>query len=278
MKAQNRKEIFLKALANGEEPSIKPLTREELLLKKQAERESVSGGGGTPHWDDIEGKPFEVVGSDTLTWDGNTEGKLTIQSPGAPFSFVKISDATPTLEDFANGGEIDVFLISENAISETKPLDETTIVENETGIVINNMSIIVVTEPHDVFTEKGIWARIDAVTFCSRIKINGYTGFNPQEKIKEEYLPSGGGAFVVNVSIDDETGDYIADKTYGDIRNAIKNGCVVLLYEIDEGNGSIMVYFASYSDNDSIHFSKINDAETYYELNADNTVVQYSGR
>lgn len=34
MKAQNRKEIFLKALANGEEPKIKPLTREEALLKK----------------------------------------------------------------------------------------------------------------------------------------------------------------------------------------------------------------------------------------------------
>lgn len=44
MKTQNRKEIFLKALANGEEPNIKPLTREELLLKKQAERESASGG------------------------------------------------------------------------------------------------------------------------------------------------------------------------------------------------------------------------------------------
>ena len=46
MKAQNRKEIFLKALANGEEPNIKPLTREEELLAKQAKRESESAGGG----------------------------------------------------------------------------------------------------------------------------------------------------------------------------------------------------------------------------------------
>lgn len=46
MKTQNRKEIFLKALANGEEANIKPLTREEVLLKKQAQRESASGGGG----------------------------------------------------------------------------------------------------------------------------------------------------------------------------------------------------------------------------------------
>jgi hypothetical protein len=45
MKTQNREEIFLKALANGKEPNIKPLTRKEILLKKQAERESASGGG-----------------------------------------------------------------------------------------------------------------------------------------------------------------------------------------------------------------------------------------
>lgn len=46
MKALNRKEFFLESLANGEESKIKPLTRKEILLKKQAERESESSGTG----------------------------------------------------------------------------------------------------------------------------------------------------------------------------------------------------------------------------------------
>ena len=60
MKAQNRKEIFLKALANGEEPKIKPLTREEALLKKQAKRESESSGGGEHRcdWNKMDNRPF----------------------------------------------------------------------------------------------------------------------------------------------------------------------------------------------------------------------------
>ena len=59
MKAQNRKEIFLKALANGEEPKIKPLTREEVFLAKQAKRESESTGGTSDcDWNTMKNKPF----------------------------------------------------------------------------------------------------------------------------------------------------------------------------------------------------------------------------
>ena len=60
MKEQNRKEIFLKALANGEEPKIKPLTREEVLLKKQAKRESESSSGGEHRcdWNKMDNRPF----------------------------------------------------------------------------------------------------------------------------------------------------------------------------------------------------------------------------
>lgn len=228
MKAKNRKEIFLKALANGEEPNIKPLTREEILLKKQAERESESTGGDCD-WNIMKNKPTEMVGSDTLTWDGSTEGKLTTQDPGGLFSYVKISNATPTSEDFANGGEIDIFFVPQNTVVETKPLDETTIVVTEAGININNTTIVVVTEPDDVFTEKGTWAMAGA-TICSRITINGYTGFNPQEKIKKEYLPEsagGGGVFVVNVSREAD-GTYTCDKTRQEIYDAFNDGAVCL--------------------------------------------------
>lgn len=46
MKHMTRKEIFMAALAKGENPPIKPLTREEHLMAAHAKREA-SGGGGT---------------------------------------------------------------------------------------------------------------------------------------------------------------------------------------------------------------------------------------
>lgn len=91
MKARNRKEILLKALANGEEVNIKPLTREEILLKKQSKRESEG-----PHWNDIEGKPF---GGYKFTWDGNTEGKDTVSVDGGNVTMCKVSDEIVTPQD-----------------------------------------------------------------------------------------------------------------------------------------------------------------------------------
>lgn len=46
MKPVNRKEIFMTALAKGEEVGIEPVTREEMLLAEQAKREAGSSGGG----------------------------------------------------------------------------------------------------------------------------------------------------------------------------------------------------------------------------------------
>jgi hypothetical protein len=52
MKPTNRREIFLAALANGEVPVIEPVTREEVLLMKQCQREAQGGGsgGGNDSW------------------------------------------------------------------------------------------------------------------------------------------------------------------------------------------------------------------------------------
>lgn len=91
MKTQNREEIFLKALADGKEPEIKPLTRKEILLKGQSKRESEG-----PHWDDLEGKPF---GGYKFTWDGNTEGKDTVLVNGGNVTMCKVSDEIVTPQD-----------------------------------------------------------------------------------------------------------------------------------------------------------------------------------
>lgn len=83
MKAKNREEIFLKALSDGEEPEIKALTRKEILLKKQAKRESQG-----PHLDDLEGKPFyktiemvEILAEQTLTFSDSGSGFMMSSFP-----------------------------------------------------------------------------------------------------------------------------------------------------------------------------------------------------
>ena len=95
MKTQNRKEIFLRALANGEEANIKPLTREEMLLKKQAERESASGGGAF------------VVNLDGSMFDGYTADKtcddiLSAYNNGQMIQF-NIKGKVITSFEYANG-------------------------------------------------------------------------------------------------------------------------------------------------------------------------------
>lgn len=70
-----RKEIFEEAIARGEVPTIKPLTRQEIIMAKEARRESQEPGGKPVRWEDIEGRPFyseviqevEVVPETTLT-------------------------------------------------------------------------------------------------------------------------------------------------------------------------------------------------------------------
>jgi hypothetical protein len=46
MEPVTRKEVFMKALAEGVEAPIEPITREEMYLAEQAKREAAGSGGG----------------------------------------------------------------------------------------------------------------------------------------------------------------------------------------------------------------------------------------
>lgn len=58
MKPVTRREIFENAVAEGKDPGIKPLTREEAILAKHAKREASGGSGGVTSWNDIPDRPF----------------------------------------------------------------------------------------------------------------------------------------------------------------------------------------------------------------------------
>ena len=159
---------------------LEPITRMEKFLKQYG------GGGGAKHWNDIEGKPFEMVGSDTLTWDGNTEGRYMVDMDGFPLYL--ISEVTPTATDMANGLK---FTDMQGSVMELPFEDVAQVLDN--GIIASELFFVIPQDNCDfngiTFGKQGLYMSWgEGLNNITAITINGYTGFT-QEKIKEEYLP-----------------------------------------------------------------------------------------
>lgn len=134
-----------------------------------------------PDFENIDNSPFETIGGDTLTWDGNTEGLENIDG-----AFWKISDAAPSIEELSHGYSLTI----------RSPEGENTFTEAdvpipETGpVIIGEFCIII---PEDTNGDgfvigKGTYFLGDSTTYTSSFTINGYTGFTIT-KLKSEYLP-----------------------------------------------------------------------------------------
>ena len=159
---------------------LEPITRMEKFLKQYG------GGGGASSWDDIEGKLFEVVGFDTLTWDGNTEGRYRVTINNIPYYLV--SEATPTATDMANGLKI---TDSHGSVMELPFEDVAQVLDN--GIIASELFFVIPQDNCDfngiTFGKQGLYMMWgEGNNNVTAITINGYTGFT-QEKIKKEYLP-----------------------------------------------------------------------------------------
>ena len=126
-------------------------------------------------------EPFETVGGDTLTWDGNTEGLECAEGV-----FYKVSDVTPTVADMTGGVTIS-FMV--DGTLQTLPVPAEGIMEDN-GIISFDV-IFVVLEDIDAGEEvikKGVYFLNDGGEYTTAFTINGYTGFTTT-KLKEEYLP-----------------------------------------------------------------------------------------
>ena len=177
---------------------LEPITRMEKFLKEYG-----GGGGGVSSWNDLTDKPFgedesgniiqldnkylepfETVGGDTLTWDGNTEGLACVAD-----IIYKVSDKSFTVEELANA----VVILS----------DGTQITAVESDTMVNDNKLIIISEVVFIATEECIGIDYDGITFnevgvyffnteglyVSSLTINGYTGFTTT-KLKEDCLPS----------------------------------------------------------------------------------------
>lgn len=184
-----REEQYLAYLSGTGTALPEPITRNERYLYNLCK----NGTGGAKTWSDLGESP---TGGDTLEWDGNTEGKTVIDmSDTVDRIFFKVSDATPTEDDFTNGATgifqpdgievpIDIFIpfadgcyFLSDLFALVIPTDNFSAENEEVGLTITA-------------AEKGVYfAKSDGVAFYSSLTIPNFTGFPSVNKVPEEYLP-----------------------------------------------------------------------------------------
>lgn len=145
------------------------------------------GGGGVSSWNDLTDKPVLLVGNDTLTWDGNTDGLDSFVS-GSIGPFYKISEATPAMDEVVGG----TYLIGERTVEITADdLLET----NPEFLGAYLISLVVYIVPNDVTLngeaiKKGTYFISSEKTgTVHALTVPGFTGFNAKEIIDPEHLP-----------------------------------------------------------------------------------------
>ena len=184
----------------------------------------------------------EKLYSDILTWDG--EGKYELEFIPDPdrepvTGRFKVSGVVPTYNDLCNGGSINISsVISENVMA-TESFTSENIVETESLISIElpiGVPVMVVKKDGynpdlDMNLSKGIYlgGSYEIPFFVSSLTINGFNKFYVGEKIKEEYLPAGGGgAFMFNV--DEVNGQLQVSRPFNEIMTALETQIAIGWY------------------------------------------------
>lgn len=155
--------------------------------QKQQARENIGaaavgeGGGevGDITWDDI-----SVTYSDTLTWDGNTDGL-----PNVAGIFFKVNDATPTYEALANGGYM-------KAGGEVHDFTQEALQVTQTGLILAEGLLVCPQEAAGKYDdalgtkapEAGTYFLKNPYACIEEAKINGYT-FPIKKEIPKNRLP-----------------------------------------------------------------------------------------
>ena len=183
---------------------IKAWANNKFATKKDLETSLQSTGGVQSDWlqndetapDYIKNrthyKEVKEVGGDTLSWDGNTEGRVSAGNIG-----YKVSDAVPSKEDFANGFIIHLSDGSVESITDPALVEEYLSTFEDDGFFATD-GIFVVPYNNYVyeeinFPEAGIYFTKPSYGYITSFTIPGYTGFKTKtETVKTldyEYLP-----------------------------------------------------------------------------------------
>ena len=128
---------------------------------------------------------------DTLTWDGNAEWR-TMVDIGHGVYMVHVSDAAPSMADFANGGTFTQLL---NGASGSAEFSVETLLDTGNAIVEELVAFVVISDDNVdvdgiVFPAKGTYLAYspDENIYISSLTIPGYTGF--ASKIVADNFPT----------------------------------------------------------------------------------------
>lgn len=194
-------------------------------------------------------------GGDTLTWDGNTEGLVS----AIDALYYKVSEAIPTMDDFADGGTV----ILSNGIGSPFTGEDAKVFFEDDGFAALGEYVLIV--PSDNYTlddvtiaEKGVYFITSGGVYVSSLTITGYTGFG-EKTLKPEYLPEIPaeklpGAIILYVGgsylyADSDTSDASKRMTLAEFQKAALSGLPIWVYWAEVGN----VYFQiiTWASNDS---------------------------
>ena len=160
-----------------------------------------SGGssGGVTSWEELEDRPFgeTTIPSDTLTWDGDKTDKVTVTNTAYADGtiFVHVSDATPTLSDFQNGGSFCFAGETYEFVSEEVAESGNLVYEIYNTFFVakeDNSRYVSGSDVDLLFPKKGFYvADLGVDGRVSELTINGYTGFSASDiqKLPFRYLP-----------------------------------------------------------------------------------------
>lgn len=142
------------------------------------------------NWDNLDGKPFGTMYADTVTWDGNTDGLLTVNFNGK--SLYKVCDEPAIETVLANG-----FVWNMDGVDNSVSAAEANDFYEMTGIVAEaNLNIFIIPEDNCTagnvtFPEKGIYFyKQNETSYCNCLTISGYKKFPVGfATIDPQYLP-----------------------------------------------------------------------------------------
>lgn len=174
---------------------------ESVATKEYVDKTLENAGGGVTSWNDLTDKPFgeTTVKGDTLTWDGNTEGRVLLEDVADAMEMSKIchiSDEVITLEQLKNGLRYEIVYkmdtdpyILELSYEELAELQagDTIVFEGNIFVAKDNTTIFGFT-----FPKAGIYMCWDDEEFAqASLTIPGYTGFTTTvvKPLDEQYMP-----------------------------------------------------------------------------------------
>ena len=197
----------------------------------------------------------EVTYSDTLTWDGNTDGLESVELPILGITAYKISDSIISLNDLVNGFSVVTPVDGEISLSYDEIVSSGMF--NEDGFTFADAFAIVPTDNYTfsdmgvTFPSKGVYATVaDGQAMISSLTIQGYSGFpTTTKKRTAEYLEpfevvtKGGDTLTWDgdtsgktvVEIPEANGGYVLLTEATPTKDELLNGAVINVISISTG-------------------------------------------